>query len=339
MEALYKKYSGPFANAVDAVGCQLITAVPLPGWLLSGQIQSLLPDSDAFQKAAREQPLSLAPGLTDVLKSGKPPSLDFFKSLPGCTKRHQWGIYVLVLERPGSKAKIYIGSGTHAVDRLKARCRGYKSGTGPWSKHTRTAMKDGYRLSSFGLLCWIDLPSPTQELRQRARMLVLESVMAINFNACRETIVDKLYIEDFYLWDRADTDWEPLFGHLSITEKVARNGRLSDAELLAAAASRKERNRAKSQRYRKRKRKREEDEVEYLERNLAQHQAWSAANPGRVNQIAQATKQRAKDSGRFVCGPCNNKAFASDFSLKEHYNTKKHKRAVADSQPTQTDIT
>lgn len=99
---VYKKYSGPFANAVDAVGCQLITAVPLPGWLLSGQIQSLLPDSDAFQKAAREQPLSLAPGLTDVLKSGKPPSLDFFKSLPGCTKRHQWGIYVLVLERPGS---------------------------------------------------------------------------------------------------------------------------------------------------------------------------------------------------------------------------------------------
>lgn len=200
-------------------------------------------------------------------------------------------------------------------------------------------MKDGYRLSSFGLLCWIDLPSPTQELRQRARMLMLESVMAINFNACRETIVDKLYIEDFYLWDRADTDWEPLCGHLSITEKVARNGRFSDAELLAAAASRKERNRAKSQRYRKRKRKREEDEVEYLERNLAQHQAWSAANPGRVNQIAQATKQRAKDSGWFVCGPCNNKAFASDFSLKEHYNTKKHKRAVADSQPTQTDIT
>jgi hypothetical protein len=225
MEALYNKYSGV---SIDEVGGQLLS-LPLPGWLLSSQIKIVLLHADAWNSAVAEEKLSTAPGLQSVLESSSPPSLDFFKTLPQPSdSQQQWGVYVLLLERPGSKAKLYVGSGTDALDRIQARARKYDSGRGPYSQLTQQALNDGYTVSSFGMLCWIDLPSSVQVLRQRARMLVLEAVFAIAFNACRKTIADELYIDDFHLWQRQDVEWDPLCTHLSLCEKVAANVHLSD---------------------------------------------------------------------------------------------------------------
>ena len=322
MEALYNKYSGV---SIDDVGSQLL-ALPLPAWLLSSHIKTLFSDPDAWNSAVAEEELSMAPGLESVLSSSSPPSLDFFKNLPQPSdSQRQWGVYALLLERYGSKAKLYIGSGTDALDRIQRRARNYDSGRGPFSQLTQEALNDGYTVSSFGMLCWIDLPSSVQVLRQRARMLVLEAVFAIAFNACRKTIADELYIDDFHLWQRQDVEWDPLCTHLSLCEKVAANVHLSDEELKLVAAHRKERIVQKTQRYRKR--KREADEVSYLQENLDSHQAWSERNPGRVNEIAAGVRKKAKDSGRFRCDPCDHNA-ATQFALDEHLKSISHAAAV-----------
>lgn len=327
----------PLGSAIDDVGCPLLNDVPLPRWLVSCQIRLLLSDPDAWKSAAREQPLSIAPGLADVLSSSSPPSHDFFKTLPQPSRHNkQWAVYILLLERPDSKPNLYVGSGTNALDGVQARAQGYNSGNGPWSQHTQKALDEGYVVSSFGLLCWINLPPAEQVLRQRARVLVLEAVLAIHFNACRETIIDKLCIDDFYLWDRANVDWDPLCGHLSITEKVAANIDLSEAELILAAAARKERIRSKTRRYRKR--KRDEDETAFKKQGLDQHQAWSANNPGRVNEIAAGVRKKAKDAGRFRCEPCGHNA-ATQFALDEHCKTIRHSEAVKHGRPVMKELT
>ncbi|KJX95979.1 hypothetical protein TI39_contig850g00014 [Zymoseptoria brevis] len=269
MEALYAKHS---TLGVDEVGRMLINDVPLPRWLVSAQIKCILADSDAWTASTIEQPLMCAPGLVDVLSSSTPPELDFFTTLPQPPRKKQWGIYILLLTRKDSKPRLYIGSGTHAQDSVQHRANGYFSGKGPFSRHTQKALDEGYEVSSFGLLCWIDLPPPEQLLRQRARFLVLEAVLAIHFNACRETIIDQLYIGDFYIWERSTVAWDALCGHLSITERVAANIHLSEAELKAAAVAHTERGRQKTERYRKR--KRDADETEFLAHGLAVHQAW-----------------------------------------------------------------
>lgn len=61
---------------------------------------------------ANEAQVSFAPGLFEVMTSTNPPDISFFKTLPTDVEG-RWGIYVITLERPNHKPRIYIGSRTH----------------------------------------------------------------------------------------------------------------------------------------------------------------------------------------------------------------------------------
>ncbi|KAI5370716.1 Putative translation protein, beta-barrel domain superfamily [Septoria linicola] len=306
MEALYKKYS---TFTIDEA-CSQLRFHPLPRWLVSTHIRTLISDQQAWDRVVLEQDLKLAPGLDSVLSSDSPPSLDFFRSLPQPSNSPgQWGVYVLLLEREGSKPRLYIGSGTEL---------------------TQKALDDGYTISSFGMLCWIDLPPAAQVLRQRARILVLEALMSIYFRACRKSIIDELYLDDFHIWDRDDVPWDPLCTHLSLCEKVAANINFTDEELERIAVARRERNMITTQRHRKR--KREEDEAACLKQGLDQINAWSARNPGRVNEIAADVRNKAKDQARFRCDTCDHNA-ATQYALDEHLKSARHVDAVQNGGP------
>jgi hypothetical protein len=327
MEALYKRYS-----SLDAVGCVILNDIGLPSRLVSGQIDTLLPDKPAWDAVVREQTLSVAPGLMQALAFESPPSLAFLKALPqpnGPGQPKQWGIYALVFEKAGCRPQVYVGSGTHAEDRVRGRFRGYYSGAGPWSRHTTEAINDGYTMSSAGLLCWTSLPPPQQVLRQRARLITLEAVLALNLVAVRPTGFDVLF-DEFYLWDREAMPWLPLCSHVSLNEGVARNIQLSEAELIEVAARRVERNRLKTERHRKR--KREEDEEAFLQKGRDQQVAWSAKNPGRVNELAAGQRQKAKDAGWFYCPDCDHN-FTSQYGLDDHNGTQAHSDAVQNGGP------
>jgi hypothetical protein len=77
-----------------------------------------------------------------------------------------------------------------------------------------------------------------------------------------------------------------------------------------------------------RKREHEADGETFLANNLAQHQAWSARNPGRVNEIAAGVCNKAKDLQRFRCDLCDHNA-ATQYALDEHNRTQDHLDAVA----------
>lgn len=136
-----------------------------------------------------------------------------------------------------------------------------------------------------------------------------------------KSIADELYIDDFHLWQREDVEWDPLCTHLSSNEGVAQNIHLSDEELERLAFHRINRKRLWRQK------RREEDEELYLLEGLLQHQAWSAANPGRVNEIAADVRKKAKDQARFRCDLCDHNA-ATQYAHDAHLDAAAHLEAV-----------
>lgn len=62
------------------------------------------------------------------------------------TTRKQWGIYALILTKPGAAPKLYIGSGTNQGGGVQARLNGYLSSSGEFSRLVRQALDRGYNL-------------------------------------------------------------------------------------------------------------------------------------------------------------------------------------------------
>ena len=89
---------------------------------------SILPTYEAVEEMMSCRPVSFAPGLYTVLQSSTPPDTSFFKALPTQSEK-RWGIYLLTLEKPGSRSKVYIGSGTGARWGVSARLRNYDNKT------------------------------------------------------------------------------------------------------------------------------------------------------------------------------------------------------------------
>jgi hypothetical protein len=58
--------------------------------------------------------LTFASGLFEVLGALTPPSISYFTSLPTDPKKKQklWAVYLLVLEKPNCRPRVYLGSGT-----------------------------------------------------------------------------------------------------------------------------------------------------------------------------------------------------------------------------------
>lgn len=325
MEALYRKYA-----TLDTAGSRLLYDVGLPSRVVSGQIDTLLPTHAIWDSVASYQPLSLAPGLMEALLSPSPPSLAFLKGLPkpnGHRQPKQWAIYALVFEKPGCRPHVYVGSGTHAANRVRGRFRDYNSGSGPWSRYTSKAIDDGYSLSSAGLLCWTNLPLPQQVPRQRARFLVLESVLCLNLVASRVGFVDQYFIDEFYLWARELMEWDPLCSHLAINEGVARNIELTEAELVAVAARRVEQDRLKAERYRKR--MRDEDEEAFLRKGREWQADWHAKHPGAKKATNAKSAAKAKAEQRFRCPEedCDYNG-GTPSNLKNHLGSAKQKAIV-----------
>lgn len=325
MEDFYRVDLGSIESHVDDSAFTLLS-LDLPGWFINSEIKVAFAERSAWDAVVAAAPLHVAPGLDSVLSSAEAPSILFFKSLPSPSETSkQWGVYVLVLERPGFPPLIYIGSGTNAASRIRGRFNGYLNGSGPFAELVRKALRNGYKISSMGMLCWTDLPPPHLVPRLRARFFALEAVFTIIFCACVKMIMDDVFIPDFFLWKRDDVDWQPACTHLSLSDDVRGDLKLSDEELNAAAALHRKRLAAKTQRYRKR--KRDEDEEGYLQQQLDQHNAWSARNPGRVNEIAAGVRDRAKAAGRFRCETCDHNA-ATQYALDEHLKSASHAAAV-----------
>ncbi|OQO03108.1 hypothetical protein B0A48_11363 [Cryoendolithus antarcticus] len=306
MESLYQAHSHRVQSHIDDAAFRLLS-LDLPGWYINADIKTIFAQRLVWDSVVSSSPLHVALGLDSVLSSETPPTIRFFKNLPSPSKTiKQWGDYAVVLEHPRSPPKLYIGSGTDATDSIRRRCTTYLNGTSKLPELVKQALDDGYKISSVGMLCWTDLPLPHLVPKLRARLLVIEAAFTVVFCACRKTIMDDVYIPDFFLWQRASVSWEPACTHLSLSEGVRGDLQLTDEELTHAATLRRQRiaeNAASA-----RKRKRDSDEEAYLQERLDDWNDWSARNPGRANEIAAGVRNRAKEAARFRCEVCDHNA-------------------------------
>lgn len=329
MEALYKSNLNRNQTLLDDIAFDLVN-LDLPKWYINADIKVAFRTRAMWDSVvSSSSPLTPAPGLEEVLSGSSPPSIDYFKTLPQPSKsQKQWAVYALVLEKLDCKPKLYVGSGTNALDSVKARFASYTNLTS-LPELIDNALKEGYSITSRGMLCWVDLPPPHLVPRLRARMLALEAVLTIVFYACRKTIMDDLFIPDFFIWQRQDVSWDPACTHLSLSKGVRGDLQLSDEELTLAAAARLTQRRTAGVIYRRkyRQRKRDEDEEAYLLQELRQHQKWSANNPGRRNEIAAGVRQRAKDTERFRCDLCEINFFCQ-YDKDQHLKSNQHAEAV-----------
>jgi hypothetical protein len=88
-----------------------------PAALKNGVYALVLPTSQVLEQLMLDS-LTFAPGLLDVLQSKIPPTISYFKSLPLHLVK-MWGVYLVVLEKPSSRPKVYIGSSTESRSGLR----------------------------------------------------------------------------------------------------------------------------------------------------------------------------------------------------------------------------
>lgn len=303
----------------------LTVTVETPGWGASIVYKSVLaPDEATYDEICSFTPLEFAPGLLGVLKSSTPPSFQFFTTLPDVpVGRKIWGDYAVCLVKPGSRPKLYFGSGTNAQSGVKGRFSNYDL-RNMLPVKINEALQEGYTIVHRGLLCWGDIPPPAQAPRVLTRILALEGFFTFMFFRGIEHELEHLWTS-FMPWTRDQVEWDPLCTHTCLTERP-RGVELSEEQLEQQAAFRKARTAAISKKFEDK--ERATDLQAHLARKAREKLAWTNRNKEKVLETAAGVRARAKASNKHRCDTCN-LSLASPLALEKHLDTAAHKKQVS----------
>ena len=276
----------------------------------------ILTTQEVVENLMSDSLLAFAPGLLDVLQAAAPPSIDFFKSLPTEDKK-RWGVYVVVLEKKNCRPKIYIGSGTNAVDGVAKRLQNYTYKTN-LSQFVMKAMDNGYRIKHKGLLCWAPLPEATERFALRVLFLALETAFSIAFWALYSKTKDYGMPQHLCPWEIGAIHYDGLCSHPAIIEKV------SDETLGLTAEE------IKAKEAEVLKRHSDIKKALYYGAKERDFDAWKATRrryEAKRDLVEKRTSTknssaRAKAERRFECKTCD-MAFKSQWLLNTHNLTKK----------------
>lgn len=125
-----------------------------------------------------------APGLLACLCSATPPTFAWFKSLPAHFPKHSWGIYVVLLEKPGCIPLIYVGSGTSWLRGVRGRMLSYYAKRF-LPKFIRKALLSGYTITGVRLLASCPTPFGGALSVHRTLVIALEAAFTVLFSALR----------------------------------------------------------------------------------------------------------------------------------------------------------
>ncbi|KAK1777678.1 hypothetical protein QBC45DRAFT_330100 [Copromyces sp. CBS 386.78] len=108
--------------------------------------------------------VKFARGVSALLGSPTPPTIETIKSLPSIFSRQNWGVYILVFERPGSTPAIYIGSSTRSSGGIKRRIQTHLQIRPHFSKRpsaqtVQQALDRGYRIVHCAQVAKLPIPS------------------------------------------------------------------------------------------------------------------------------------------------------------------------------------
>ncbi|RMD44198.1 hypothetical protein DV735_g980, partial [Chaetothyriales sp. CBS 134920] len=245
------------------------------------------------------------------------------------TDEKVWAVYLLLMEKPGSTAKVYVGSGTSSQSGVSARLSGYDRGN-RLPRFIKRALDEGYTFSSRGLLCWAHLPPPTLVYLARLYFLALEAIFCHAFFAAFETKLDGLWTA-LLPWRREEVNWLPLCSHTALMERPHGEAEHVMTEEQLEVYNRERLQRAKEQMALRSKiaedKERTNDLEGYLARKRREKLAWTNANRSKVNKIAAGVRARAIASRAHECKTCG-VALASVTALAKHLASKAHEEQV-----------
>jgi len=126
--------------------------------------------------------ITFASGLFNVLEAASLPTIEYFKTLSTETLACL-AVYILILEKPHYRPRIYIGSGTNCRT-LRARFYDY-DGLRELPRYVEKSNKEGYEIMHKPPLCWIPMPSASLEPKLRLLLVALEATFAYMLWAMR----------------------------------------------------------------------------------------------------------------------------------------------------------
>ncbi|KAK5129539.1 hypothetical protein LTR08_003160 [Meristemomyces frigidus] len=263
----------------------------------------------ALELIASTASLSFAPGLLDVLQSATPPTIQFFKSLPKCkSPKTKWAVYLLVLEKPGCRPKIYIGSATETENGVHHRFQQYdvKRVLPRWVAH---ALDTGYTITHKVPLCWMSIPRAAHVPINRLLFVFLEATFSYMFWAMRAHATRDYGMSDICFWDRDALEYDGLCSHCALYEGPKGDFDLSPEELEAKNAV---------------------HEAKRLKEGAERSTKSRASNPeqARLTELARVDSHVAEKLHH--CERCN-LSFQRSNVLEDHYKTEKHKRKATEA--------
>ncbi|KAK4612135.1 hypothetical protein CLAFUW4_13003 [Fulvia fulva] len=220
----------------------------LPTWWINSTLRLLLSDEPVLQELLDSAGLVFAPSLLEAVQFTAPPTLDWFKSLP--TRAHKrWGVYVIVLEKQGSRPRIYVGSGTGADKGVSNRIANYDNRT-TFPHYVEKAFNEGFNVTNKGLLLWAPIPRPGSVPKLRLLFLKMECAFAFVFWSMRRTPKMLEQAPELCPWPLDALQYDGVCSHAAMSEKGIGDIGLSEAQLEAIAVEAKERKAAAYKAYR-----------------------------------------------------------------------------------------
>ena len=307
--------------------CLKLVNIDAADWYLNPEFTIVL--QPIFYQYFDELHLVFDASMQATLSSDTPPHIDFFLSLPA-PKQGTWAVYVVVFVDSDGVHHLYIGSGTNATAGVTSRTRDYANKTRVrLPRFVRLAFDRGYELLHIGMLCWTQLPQPTQVPRARLLFLCLEAAFTCIFYTAFCTIMEPLW-SHLMPWTRDSVSWGPLNSHLPLSESVGESLNLTSQQLQAIEDLRKERTRKLMVQVSKAAydREREKDLEGFLARKRTEKAAWAAKNPEKVAVSHAKTVAKIKTDGRYRCNDCS-QSMASSNALARHLASDSHAQQVA----------
>jgi Zinc-finger of C2H2 type len=301
---------------------------------------------------------TFCPSLLDVVQSAAAPLLSWFKSLPTDIPKDTWGIYIIVLEKPGYDPLLYIGSGTSSY-------RGVRVRIGEHHAHKlspvniKKALEFGYTITHIALLAYCSIPSPSHRPKIRTIVVALEAVFTAVFWAfvpSEDGNTSRFGLDHMCPWDQDAFEWLGLCSHSSLQESIrCPEGELdfTSEELEDIARLIKEKNAKYQHDYGKAQRTNPTEEFKQQQKarnerhkpKLEQQQQVAIQNKTHYCEPCDVSCRDAASLRRhngtkghllkleypdgFICPDCDNKEFQYYSDLQEHFKSKSHQLNAA----------
>lgn len=144
----------------------------------------VFPDEQAILNLVALCPFHLAEGLSDVVQA-PPTANNRLLQVLAIDRRDMVAIYVLVPEKAGQRAKIYIASGRDATKGYPTRMNTYQKRVDTGAAHgmpggVERALNDGHIITHKATLAWTTIPMPSEKSALTG-LLLLECFFTVCF--------------------------------------------------------------------------------------------------------------------------------------------------------------